>query len=359
MLDLSPGACLDRTPMTDSLEDTYAGLLRDFCHSGDQHALLAARALSRQFAEAAVSAESIMSIHESAAQSVPIGNHASELVASQRFLLEVMTGYAIAYGDIAERLLARAGADARAEHARAEDAERAEQDHLDLLAGVSHELGSPLTIVKGNVIAIRKFLESHGNWPQELTESEDDVEFAVERMLSLREELLAASRNEQRELELVPIHLVHCLKRVIRWAGVGAAEKDIRLAQEDSAKVPYVQGDEGAVQSIFSNLLSNALRYTPAGGSIYVRTWNQEASLVVEVVDTGIGISSAEQQRIFERFYRTPEAQKMATFGLGLGLAITRDLVTGMAGTIDVVSTPGAGSTFRVSFPVADLSEAG
>lgn len=218
----------------------------------------------------ATASDEILAVHAAAAQeAVPPGDTA-RAVAAQKFLLEVMVAYGVAYGVLAERLQGEARTAAGLESSRAGDADLAEQARSDLLAGVSHELGTPLTIIKGNVIAIRRYLEAHESWPEELSQSEDDVEFAVERMLALREELMAASRNEKRQMELVPL-----------------------------------------------------------------------------------------QQRIFERFYRTEEAEKFVSFGLGLGLAIARDLVSALGGTIETRSSPGAGSTFTVRLPGADIGDDG
>lgn len=210
-------------------------------------------------------------------------------------------------------------------------------------------------VVKTNVASIRRFLEERGGWPDDLNQREADVAFAVGRMVSLREELLAASRNEQRELEIVPLPLVHILARGVRWGRINAAGK-VQLTEDYASNLPYVMGDDGALHSIFTNLLSNAIRYTPPGGSVTVRVRADGAYVVVEVMDTGIGISEDDQLRIFERFYRTEEAKNSVTFGVGLGLAITRDLVSSLTGTIEVQSKVGEGSTFKVAFPAASKS---
>lgn len=339
------------------LAQRYREYLAEFCRSEDQSLLLKVRNLVEELVEDAVPSDEVASLHAAAVEEMAISDNPAKLVASQRFLLNVMITFGAAYGSLAERLLAEAVSAAEGERAHAEDAERAEKDRLELLAGVSHELGTPLTVVKGNVTSIRRFLEENGQWPDALTPQAIDVEFAVDRLLSLRDELLAASRNEQRKLEMVPIQLVRSVQRVVRWAQTNAADKGIQLTEEDAAAEPYIMGDEGAVQSIFSNLVSNAVRYTLQGGHIHVKTSNEGGTVVVTVTDTGIGMSEDEQQRIFERFYRTPAAQETAAFGLGLGLAITRDLVSAQGGTMSVKSQPGAGSTFTVAFPVADLAD--
>ncbi|MEO8540021.1 MAG: ATP-binding protein [bacterium] len=334
----------------------YAQLLEAFCKGSSPAVLEQVTALSADLVRAAIPSQDIMALHSKLAETMHLHEDPVAHIASEHFLLEVMIAYGVAYSILAERLLVEAGARAEIEHGRSDDADRAQQERLDLLAGVSHELGGPLTVVKGNVHAIRRFLEAKQSWPDELTEREEDIQFAVDRMLALREDLSAASRNEHRSLELVPVHLGHCLHRVVRWARATATTKRISMTEENAATCPLVLGDESSMQSIFSNLLSNAVRYTLEGGSVTVRTSNLEGGYCVEVTDTGIGISPDDQPRIFERFYRTREAEREVAFGLGLGLAITRDLVTAMAGTITVSSVPGSGSTFTVMFPCVDLS---
>ena len=215
-------------------------------------------------------------------------------------------------------------------------------------------------VVKVNVASIRKVLETRGSWSEDLNQRESDVGFAVDRMIALREELLAASRNEQCELEIIGVPLIHVLRRVVRWAELNSREKSIDVTVDCQPGLPYVMADIGALQSILTNLLSNAIRYTPPGGAVSIRALQAGAEVVVEVTDNGIGISEDEQLRIYERFYRSDEARKSTAFGVGLGLAITRDLVSSLAGTIEVQSEVGVGSTFRVALPAApDAPEEG
>ena len=146
--------------------------------------------------------------------------------------------------------------------------------------------------------------------------------------------------------------------RVVRWGRLSASDK-VSITEDYSPDLPYVLADQGALQSILTNLLSNAIRYTPTGGSISVRARPDDSNVVVEVADTGIGISEDDQLRIYERFYRTEEAKSATTFGVGLGLAITRDLVSSLTGTIDVRSEVGVGSTFTVTLPAIVPSDDG
>lgn len=345
--------------MPPTATETYVSLLGQYCKSRDTSLLGEAAVLGETFIEIGMTPMDIKAVHDRAIGEFAVdGDQAGPLISAHRFLLEVLVAYGLAYSAISERLLADADAASAREMRMADDAARAEQSRLALLAGVSHELGNPLMVVKVNVSSIRKFLEERDSWPEDLSQRESDAMFAIERMLTLREELLAASKNEQRELESVPLHLVHILQLVVRWGRTNAANKGILLTEEYEHLDCYVLGDEAAVQSIFTNLLSNAIRYTLSGGAITVRARRDDACVVVEVEDTGIGISEEDQPRIYERFFRTESGQKATVFGIGLGLSLTRDLVTALAGTISVESTPDVGSTFTVRLPVAEFADA-
>lgn len=332
---------------------TYAGLLKRYCNGDEPDVLREGAVLGEELISAGIGPMDIKTIHDMAVAEVVDPESTQGVTSAHRLLLEVLLSYGAAYSARAERLLAEADV---TQQATAEGAARAEQARLELLAGVSHELGNPLTIVKVNVASIRRFLEERGGWHEDLDQRQADVTFAVERMMALREELLAASRDERRELEVMPTPITHGLARAVRWARITGAGK-VEIREEFAAELPYVLADDGALQSIFTNLLSNAIRYTPAGGVVTVRASHEGSDVVVEVTDTGIGISAEDQLRIYERFYRTDDAKKVATFGIGLGLAITRDLVSSLTGTIEIQSEVGVGSTFRISLPAADSAD--
>jgi len=238
------------------------------------------------------------------------------------------------------------------------EVDRSDTKLLELLADVCHELGNPLMVIKSNLSSIHRYLLDHALWPRELDQREVDLEFAVERMLALREELLIATRSQVDQIELGPTNLSLCLERVCRMARLSAQEKALTFTEEYSSSRPYVIGNDWAVQSICSNLLSNAVRYTMEG-SVHLKVLNKGPTVIVEVSDTGVGISEVEQTRIYERYYRTPMAQEMNAGGIGLGLAITRNLIEALGATIEVESYTGIGSTFRVAFSAAEYEEAG
>ena len=114
---------------------------------------------------------------------------------------------------------------------------------------------------------------------------------------------------------------------------------------------PSIFGDRERLSQLVGNLISNALKFTPEGGTVTARTFVDGDSAVIEVTDTGIGIPEAEQSRLFQRFFRSSTATEQAIPGTGLGLVISRAIAEAHGGTISVRSAPGAGTSFRVELP--------
>ena len=121
-----------------------------------------------------------------------------------------------------------------------------------------------------------------------------------------------------------------------------------------SDTAPIVAGDEARLRQVVSNLVTNAVTHTPPGTEIVVRVGAQDGQAVLEVVDHGPGLSDADAERIFERFYRADPSRTRASGGSGLGLSIVAALVAAHAGTVRVNETPGGGATFVVLLPLYD-----
>ena len=122
--------------------------------------------------------------------------------------------------------------------------------------------------------------------------------------------------------------------------------------------MPALVGDRGRLAQVLDNLVSNALKFTPEGGRVEVRTSVTDDYVLLEVEDSGIGISAEEQPRLFERFFRAASATEQAIPGTGLGLAIVKAIVEAHSGRIEVVSAPGEGTTFRVELPLRETQSA-
>jgi signal transduction histidine kinase len=163
--------------------------------------------------------------------------------------------------------------------------------------------------------------------------------------------LYQASRGVAPELTHTPQDLVLIATQAQAWAEGPAVEKGLSIVAELSSRPLMIMGDGDALLSVLANLVSNAIRYTPSGGQVTIRTGGDAAQVWAEVADTGIGMSAETQAHIFEKFYRAPEARAVEAQGLGLGLALAHQLVQAHQGSLTVTSAVGEGSTFRVSLP--------
>jgi PAS domain S-box-containing protein len=223
----------------------------------------------------------------------------------------------------------------------------------ELVSMVSHELRTPLTSILGYL----ELLEDGDYGP--LTEPQltglGVVQASADRLLKLIDNLLDVSRIQSGaiDLRLRPVELGPLLRHVTMTMGPQFEEKDQRLDVEVPADLPPVQADADRLQQIVLNLLSNATKYTAQGGSIAIVASREDGRVRVDVRDSGIGIPVDEQERIFERFYRSPAGGSRRQPGTGLGLPITRGLVEAQAGEISVTSAPGEGSTFTFWLPAS------
>ena len=219
----------------------------------------------------------------------------------------------------------------------------------DFVANASHELKTP-------VAALRALAETL------LTALPDDPEagrgFAVrigreaERLDALVRDLLDLSRVERGTLDVEPVDLVGLAKEVVGSYADRAEERRIKLRTELQPNVA-MRGDRAQLGLLLSNLIDNAVRYTPSKGTVRVRLDASESRAVLQVADTGEGIPANELSRIFERFYRVDKARARQTGGTGLGLAIVRHVAESHGGMVTVDSELGRGTTFTVTLPVA------
>ena len=218
----------------------------------------------------------------------------------------------------------------------------------------SHEIGTPLTVLKGNTeVAL---LERHH--PEEYEAILRSNLEEIERLSQLTSNLLLLARSDAGEPQITKdvLSLNEQVPPIISRLLPLAEDHGISLDLNIGTPV-FIEGDRLALQQIIFNLVSNALRYTPAGGRVEVKIsldHNHKAKL--EVIDTGLGISRQDLPRIFDRFYRAKSARGREPAGSGLGLAICRTLAEAHGGQIDVESVPGRGSCFTLVLPVIDLA---
>jgi two-component system phosphate regulon sensor histidine kinase PhoR len=178
-----------------------------------------------------------------------------------------------------------------------------------------------------------------------------DSREALDRLANLTRQIVAASHNEEPEIQLEILSLNECLHRVATWAQTACQAKKLQFVLEPCEGDDRVLANKEAMNSVLTNLISNAVRYTPANGRIEVTSRSIDGEICVTVRDTGIGMSPEVQARIFDKFFRAPGAKKMESGGLGMGLAITAKLVQAQGGRIEVSSQPNQGSIFTVKFP--------
>lgn len=216
-------------------------------------------------------------------------------------------------------------------------------------ASASHELQTPLTILKGELEVALRSPRSPEEYRAALHSSLEEVD----RIAQLVEGLLLLSRAEAGVLKMdqQPVDLAQLLEEVHSRLKVLAEGRSVALRLGPTEPLSIV-GDREHLRRLLLNLTDNAIKYTGPGGSVALSLQGNEKWASVVVADTGIGIPVDEQEKIFRPFYRTDEARSQAENGTGLGLCIARSIAAAHGGAIQVESTPGAGSTFRVLLPL-------
>lgn len=227
---------------------------------------------------------------------------------------------------------------------------RLERVRQDFVANVSHEFKTPLTAIQGFAeTLLGGALEDAQNSRRFLNIIR---EHAV-RLGRLTDDLLKLSQMEagRLEFEMRPLAVAELLEACVETVRLKAEQKNLSLQLECPSDLPMVRADAMRLREVLQNLLDNAVQYTPAGRRIDVRAAAAEGEMSIAVTDTGIGIPQADQERIFERFYRVDAARSREVGGTGLGLSIARHLVEAHGGRIEVRSEVGRGSTFTVYLP--------
>lgn len=239
---------------------------------------------------------------------------------------------------------------ARAFNEMAAGLEQAEQLRRNLLADVAHELRTPLTVLQGNLRAILD--EVFPCDSSEMARLYEHTRFLSRLVNDLHE--LAQAEARQLPLEMVETDLSHLVQVTVDGFRPGAEAKEVALKTSLPPGLPRIKVDPARLTQVLQNLLANALRHTPAGGTITVAALPAGGSVCLSIADTGEGIPPEHLPHIFDRFYRTDPARSRDRGGAGLGLAISRALVEAHHGTIHVTSNgPGRGSTFTIHLPVA------
>lgn len=227
---------------------------------------------------------------------------------------------------------------------------RLEGIRRDFVANVSHELRTPLSSIKGYAETLLDgAIDDKKHAKEFLRIIHDD---AV-RLANLVNDLLDLSKIESGKLTLIlqPLKVKDVIEQVSTMLKHQANVKKIDLSISVSDAITKIYADESRLAQVFVNLIDNAIKYTPQGGSVMVSAKESDSMIAVSVSDTGVGISEEDQERLFERFYRVDKARSRSMGGTGLGLAIVKHIVQAHKGTIKLTSELGKGSTFTISFP--------
>jgi two-component system phosphate regulon sensor histidine kinase PhoR len=224
---------------------------------------------------------------------------------------------------------------------------RLEQMRKDFVANASHELRSPLTVISGYLDELADDEHIGPEWREPVA----DMRRQALRMREIVEDLIELSRMEAStdEAPMTPVDVPALLERLVRDARTSAA--DVPRFELDIDYGCALRGSESELHSIASNLISNAVKYTPADGTVTVRWGRVGGGAALLVRDTGIGIAAEHLPRLTERFYRVDRGRARAKGGSGLGLSIVKHALQRHGGRLEIESREGRGSTFTALFP--------
>ena len=229
---------------------------------------------------------------------------------------------------------------------------RLERVRQDFVANVSHEFKTPLTAIQGFAeTLLGGALEDEKNNRRFLAIIRDHAA----RLGRLTDDLLKLARIEAGKLEVQyqPVSVAELVEGCAATTLFKASRRNIALNLSYPPELPAIRGDAGLLREVLQNLLDNAVQYTSPGGRVDLSAATRDHEAVITVADTGIGIPLADQERIFERFYRVDAARSREVGGTGLGLSIAKHIVEAHGGRLWVESTVGAGSQFHFSIPLA------
>jgi signal transduction histidine kinase len=228
--------------------------------------------------------------------------------------------------------------------------QRAIESQKRFTSDVSHEIRSPLTSLRGSIeVALRKKRPVE-EYEEVLRNNLADIL----RLARITDNLLFLARadNNIHEMRMQWFELDRLLENSVERLRPKADSAGLSIS-EDYQQHLEMRGDIDLVEQAFSNLIDNAIKYTPQGGAVSVCAKEEDGAVTVTVSDTGIGIPEQDIAHIFERFYRVNKERSRKLGGTGLGLAITKWIVTSHGGTITATSAPGRGSAFTVVLPKA------
>jgi signal transduction histidine kinase len=258
----------------------------------------------------------------------------------------------ISAGDLGVRVPVHAkdevGALAERFNAMASDLQDQDTIRRRMMNDIAHELRTPLTVMQGQIEALQDGVFELSS--QNLAPVHEQTLLLKRLVNDLRD--LALAESGQIALDVTPVELGTLVPRVAARFAPQAQSQGVDLAIASPSAIPAIQGDSQRLEQVLNNLLSNALRHTPAGGRVTLGLSATGTGARITVQDTGEGISYEDLPHVFERFYRSDRARERGDGHTGLGLAIARELVRAHGGDISASSVPGQGTTVMVDLPL-------
>lgn len=223
----------------------------------------------------------------------------------------------------------------------------AEQEHArsEFLTNIAHELRTPLMVASGYLQMLQKGIMAG----DQLTAGIETVTRNVQQIVSLVNDILILQEMELVLPEFQAVDMTEVAKNVVEIYKTKAVERDVNLRFAPSLNLPPVSGDSKSLERALMALVDNAIKFSPKGGDVNVRLSERNDHVVVDVEDHGIGIQKENFSRIFDRFYHVEKHEDNLFSGIGLGLAITKQVIEQHQGNLGVSSTPGIGSVFTMT----------
>lgn len=235
-----------------------------------------------------------------------------------------------------------------------QQAEAANQAKSEFIAAMSHELRSPLNVILGFSEVIENEMFGPVGTPR-YREYAADIHKSGSHLIDLIDDLLDLAKIEAGRVPIAPepVDLAALVEDCLKLVRQRARDHGLALDQHLADDLPLLQADPRALRQILFNLLSNAIKFTPKGGRVTVSAAGRaEGGIMLSVADTGIGMSLADREHLFEPFYRTPDAERRHIEGTGLGLALVKSMMEQHGGRVTLESEPGRGTVFHLIFPV-------
>ena len=238
------------------------------------------------------------------------------------------------------------------------DLRRLEQMRTDFIANVSHELKTPVTSIKGFVETLQHVDIDDKETVEKFLQI---IDVEADRLARLIDDILSLSELESKDRSpaLETIDIVELVDEIVLIMYTQSQKKNIHINFKCSNPTIWMEGNRDGIKRMIINLMDNAIKYTPAGGKVYISVESIYDSVSICIRDTGIGIPKEHIPRIFERFYRVDKSRSRDMGGTGLGLAIVKHAVNSMSGTIELNSEVGKGTEFLITLPKYSSDKSG